>query len=455
MDLSHYWIHVFVGDANLGTLLPKITADIQELQLYVNTTSDSTTHDESSSTTTVLVGRWDNPQSRIVRFHETVEAKLHSGVEHSTNSEIRLSFALKAVLNDFDSTESSLLGTGEVVIPTASGAQLQTIFIKSTTQSGTAQLNVSVSFPPELVKAANAIIPPLLDSSHAPTEIDMIRPATATITAAAANPNSIHTILPNNSSNRPPLPQSRGLSPAASQKTLSRLTKPSPSPGPGYLRIHAITPSTVTVSSQHTTPPAGMAVRERRRETAADRGLSKFDAYIAEKRKTDNEVLTNAMERERQAENKTKKIRDKSAENARIRAAALSERADAIKESILRGETGINTRSTMSANTTIGSETNAFGSASNLSSHRTSLDTSQLARRREAEQVTLVKAMERERQAEERRCKIRTEIAEKAKKRTAEALEKAAAIKAVARQVYVVDITDLLCNLFVIYDTDF
>ena len=145
-------------------------------------------------------------------------------------------------------------------------------------------------------------------------------------------------------------------------------------------------------------------------------------------------------------------MRDKAAENARIRAAALSARAAAIKESILRGDTGITIRSTVSANTTIDSETSAFISASNVSSHRNSVDTSQLARRREAEQETLVKAMERDRQAEERRCKIRAEIAEKARKRTAEAVGKAAAIKAVARQVCCCHCV-LVVHLIVIYDS--
>ena len=431
--MDSHWIHVFVGDAHLDSVLPQL--DIEELRLCVNTSPDSSTNhvNESNSIlheqTTILTGRWDNHQSKIVRFHETVEAKLHSG-RQSSKSEIRLLFVLLAILNDFDSTES-VLGTGEVVIPTASGAQLQTILLQSTTQSFTAQLNVSVSFPPELVKAAANDSPPI-KSSPAPTATITTRPMTATITVAA--PNSIHTIPPNSSSRPPPLPRSRGQSPAATQKTLSRLSTPSTSPGgPLSLPIHTTTPSMVTVSSQHITP--GIAVKERRRDTA-DRGLSKFDAYIAEKRKADNEVLIKAMERERQAESKSKKIRDKAAENARIRAAALSERAAAIKESILRGDTGINNKSTtLSANTTIDSETNTLGSVFNPLSHRISVDTSQVARRREAEQVTLVKAMERDRQAEERRNKLRAEIAEKAKKRTTEALEKAAAIKAVARQV--------------------
>ena len=79
MDVSD-WIHVFVGDAHLESMLPNV--DIEELRLCVNTSPDIGTnpvHQSNSNVheqTTILVGRWDNPQSRIVRFHETVEAKI-------------------------------------------------------------------------------------------------------------------------------------------------------------------------------------------------------------------------------------------------------------------------------------------------------------------------------------------------------------------------------------------
>jgi len=197
-------IHVFVGDAVLEALP---SYEVEALMLAVASSNSAKQYR--------LLGRWERDGSernaRLVRFHDTVEAKL-TRPGHGASTELRLTFALSAVLADEDGTEK-LVGTGECFLPTSSGPlQLKTVDLVSR-GGGTlmAQLNVSVSFPPEVVCQATT----------APSSSAEAPAGTGTGVAEAAGAAGL---------TRPPLPTPLMLARAGGRT--SRAPSPAPAPLP-------------------------------------------------------------------------------------------------------------------------------------------------------------------------------------------------------------------------------
>jgi len=244
-------IHVFVGDAVLEALP---SYEVEALMLAVASSNSAKQYR--------LLGRWERDGSernaRLVRFHDTVEAKL-TRPGHGASTELRLTFALSAVLADEDGTEK-LVGTGECFLPTSSGPlQLKTVDLVSR-GGGTlmAQLNVSVSFPPEVVCQATT----------APSSSAEAPAGTGTGTGLAEAAGAVGLT-------RPPLPTPLMLARAGGRS--SRTASPAPAPLP---------------------------FSNRARTPLLDTSQSSVDRRAAEE-----EYLRAAQERERREDDRRRKVR--------------------------------------------------------------------------------------------------------------------------------------------------
>jgi len=358
-------VKFFVGDAFLECV-PQYS--VVMLRLVV------TFHGGSTGQHT-LPGLWSDPQSRTVRFHQSIHAVLVTPTEGATTA---VTFELEAVV-DAALTTTKTVGSGECVIdPTAVHGQKMTVVLSSLNmETMMAQLNVSVTFPGVGFTIAEGG-----------------RKAAAAPSSSSSSSSSSSMSVVRRSPTRPRTqsPAPRRAAPAASALVVREgLGAGASAEGLG-----------VSVSDG---PPHAEARRAERLAALCAKGMDRLDRAA-----------------ERRAH-----MRAQAAEKARARAAAAEQRLAALKHAPSEGPAA-HALVVYAPGTGSGAGGGVRAPSANL---RASLDS---ASRLKHEEDVRMKEAERERNVERRRLQMKEEAAERSRRRAADVAEKVAAKREEARR---------------------